>query len=286
MPPKKRDELKAGVFVIVALALALFVILWLGAGEFFRTAGQEVPFFISETAPGAGVAEGSSIQIGGQEVGQIDSVEYRPDLGRTFYVGRLNRKDITIYADAEATASSSGLVGAAAIAIVSRGSVAAGPADFDHPVEIVGGMAQAIDNLTAVTAVLRQELDAENPESALAQIHGILDSGNKAVQRLAHETDSEIEGSLMWKIRARMDELGVLLPNINKAVESLGGLLSGGEEMFRRVNAGEGTLGAFLNDARLYKNILESVEELRLMLEDLRGAISSWKASGIPLKLK
>ena len=42
MPQTKHDELKAGLFVIIALAVTLGVILWLGAGDAFRTAGQEV----------------------------------------------------------------------------------------------------------------------------------------------------------------------------------------------------------------------------------------------------
>jgi len=293
MPKPKRDELKAGIFVVVALAITVAVILWLSAGEVFRTSGQKVVFYIPEDVVGAGIDKGSSIEIGGVEVGRIIDLEYRPDLGRSLYTGRLNTKEIAIHADGKAIASNDGIVGGATVAIVSRGSADAALADEDHPLEITGGVGQAISNLSASTASLRDMLDGDNPESARSQVHTILGwlevtSGNLAAisEHLAAETDAQLAGSLLSKFHSRMDEIGQFTPALIASAERLTGMLTGASEIIARLNAGEGTLGSLLNDPRLYEGMLDSVAEMGMLLEDIRKALSGWKAAGVPLKLK
>lgn len=297
MPQTKHDELKAGLFVIIALGVTLGVILWLGAGDAFRTAGQEVVFYIPEDALDAGVDKGSSIEIAGDEVGRITDVEYRPDLGRTFYTGRLNTKEITIYADGRAIASSDGLVGGASVAIVSRGTAGAALADADHAIRITGGMGETINDLSASAATLREMLDVEldiaNPRSLRAEIHSILGwlkvtSTNMAAmsENLLAETDVAREQSLMYKLHGSLDGVNQVMPRLNDAVEGMASLLARLDDMVARLNAGEGTLGALLNDARAYRSLLDSIDQMQLMLQDMREAINVWKATGVPLRLR
>ena len=297
MPQTKHDELKAGLFVIIALAVTLGVILWLGAGDAFRTAGQEVVFYIPEDALAAGIAKGSSIEIAGDEVGRIIDVEYHPDLGRTLYTGRLNTKEITIHADGTAIASSEGLVGGASVAIVSRGTAGAPLADADHAIRITGGMEEAINDLSASAATLREmldvELDATNPESLRMQVHSILGSlevtsANMAAmsKNLLAETDATREQSLVYKLHDTLDGVNQVMPRLQDAVEGMANLLARLNVMVAGLNAGEGTLGALLHDARAYRSLLDSLDEMQLMLQDVREAINVWKTTGVPLRLR
>ncbi len=296
MPKPKRDELKAGICVLAALAILLGVIIWLGAGEIFGSQGQDVVFYIPLGSPGAGVGEGAAIAIGGAEVGQITSVEFRPDLGKTLYRGKINRKDVVIHADGSVIAVS-GLVGGGALAVISTGTEDAPLADEDNPVRIAGGMEQAMANLTDSTRMIKEtlerELDAEDSESVLGRAHGIMtgletSAENVAVitANIALETDREIADSLVSQLHVRMEEAGGLVRQLDLVGGQIESLLSTGQEMVGKINQGEGTLGALLNDARLYKGLLDSIDEMGLLLEDVRAIMEQWKESGVPLNLK
>ncbi len=53
-----------------------------------------------------------------------------------------------------------------------------------------------------------------------------------------------------------------------------------------KANSGDGTASRLLNDGRLYENLLDSSQELRLALEHMRKLIAESRDNGIPLKLK
>lgn len=53
-----------------------------------------------------------------------------------------------------------------------------------------------------------------------------------------------------------------------------------------KVNSGEGTVARFINDGRLYENLLESTEQLHMLIEELKLFVQTSQEKGFPIKLK
>jgi ABC-type transporter Mla subunit MlaD len=56
--------------------------------------------------------------------------------------------------------------------------------------------------------------------------------------------------------------------------------------ILEKINSGEGTAGMLVNDGRLYENLLENTEQLKMLLEDLKAFVKESSDKGVPIKLK
>lgn len=55
--------------------------------------------------------------------------------------------------------------------------------------------------------------------------------------------------------------------------------------LIEKINAGDGTAGMLVNDARLYENLVENTEQLQVLIEDIRNFVAEYRAGGIKVKL-
>lgn len=187
MPAKEHSELKAGLFVIVGIAVLLAVILWLGAVDVFAPTPHEAVFFIKESAGSVGLKVGSVIRVNDMEVGKIVDIRLDEAGGRTLYFAEINNPDVELRRDGKARVPG-GLVGDMPLVITSRGTPGKGPADRDHPIEISGVLQQTISNIEALTGQLKQ-LVAVNRDNVseimdnFAQVSANLKSASKEIRR-------------------------------------------------------------------------------------------------------
>ena len=72
---------------------------------------------------------------------------------------------------------------------------------------------------------------------------------------------------------------------MNDAAERIDSMLAELQGILSKVNSGEGTAGRLLNDGKLYENLLDSSEELRLTLEQLKFLVAEINEKGIKVKL-
>ncbi|OHB57626.1 MAG: hypothetical protein A2173_10380 [Planctomycetes bacterium RBG_13_44_8b] len=56
--------------------------------------------------------------------------------------------------------------------------------------------------------------------------------------------------------------------------------------ILEKVNSGDGTIAMLVNDGKLYENLLESAEQIQLLLEELKSFVAKSKDKGVPIKLK
>ena len=54
--------------------------------------------------------------------------------------------------------------------------------------------------------------------------------------------------------------------------------------LLSKINSGDGTAAKLLNDAELYENLLDSSEELKLALEQLKEFATETKDKGLNIK--
>ena len=296
MAQDKRDELKAGLFIIGVLALLVGIILWLGLAGLFATKGQEVAFYLPDSSPGAGISKGSAVVIAGQKIGMVHTVNFDPENHRTLYVARLISKDIKVYANGEAQAASA-LVGDAQVAITNRGTPEAPLADSQNPILVTGGIQQTVNDMAATVQALRkateEELDRDDPTSLLSEIHTITDNLGKATGDLAvitaairEEVDRDNPDSFLAKGHGVMDGVVELTPKVNAIADDLTALLAELMAVVDKINSGEGSIGAMVNDPALYKNLVSSAKQMELLISEMRDALELWKTKGIPMQLK
>ena len=56
--------------------------------------------------------------------------------------------------------------------------------------------------------------------------------------------------------------------------------------ILEKINTGRGTAARFVNDGRLYENLLENTQQMEVLLEQLTSFITESRDKGLPLKLK
>ena len=56
--------------------------------------------------------------------------------------------------------------------------------------------------------------------------------------------------------------------------------------VLEKINEDEGSAGKFVNDGRLYENLVENTQQIQLLLEELEVFIAKANEKGLPIKLK
>lgn len=181
MASKSRHEALAGLFVLLGLATALGVVLWLGGASLFAKP-HGYAFFYSDVAAGTtDLKEGNPVKVGGLTVGRIVELRFQPGQKRTLYIAQLDRTDVYLYANG-ASRIVAQLVGDTVLAVTATGDPNSPPADMEHPIPITGGLSEMMDsaqqilkNVEQTTANLRDEMDPNRTGSLLASVKQELD---------------------------------------------------------------------------------------------------------------
>jgi len=123
----------------------------------------------------------------------------------------------------------------------------------------------------------------ENLKKSLANLAEVSQQAKQTIQQ-AERTIEEFQkfavagtGTLQ-NADAGIDKLVVAMMDtseeVNRAVSQLRLILE-------KVNTGQGTVARLVNDGRLYENILESTEQLQVLLQELKSLINEVKENGL-----
>jgi len=217
MPKRRRSELAAGLFVIATLAVALCVVLWLGAADVFRPARARAFFYTDEQDGSTGLGLGKLAQINDKQIGKIVAIRYLPAERRTLYQVEIDEKGLEIRSDAIARVISP-MIGESRLVITSRGTAGRPPADEKNAVHITGGLEGAIDQLAEaaqkVNSFLGAELDRSKSGAFLAKAHRIADNLDATTTLLAKlmanfkpETEPGNEKSMFVQVRGTIADI-------------------------------------------------------------------------------
>ena len=212
MAQKQRNELAAGIFVLLSIALILGVVLWLGAANYFQDVRGKAVFYAYTDVGRLGLDKGGDVYVGDVKIGTISAitddivpppatfkskheeakwpkdVQGRPaPRHRTLYHVTITAEGYEIYANAQAGLSA-GLLGGSSMKIMFLGTPDAGPAGVRTPIPLAGGLPQAMDALAA-------QFDEDNPTSLLSQVKvtvGSLQIAAKEIAAIAKELRPEL----------------------------------------------------------------------------------------------
>jgi len=216
MPRKRHSEFAAGLFVIITIALATGVVLWLGVADIFKPTAQRAYFFVPESFGDVNLKEGNPVRIAGKEIGSIVEIRLAPQRGGTLFVAEIRRDDVKVHLDGRAHVAT-GLVGEGSLVITSRGTKGEPLADEKHPVRVVGGLDRAMQDIASAAEVIKNELNATRDDAVLAKIHTIVDKLKSAAGDMAAaaagirpQFDINYDASALAKVHKSIDDINVV----------------------------------------------------------------------------
>ena len=81
----------------------------------------------------------------------------------------------------------------------------------------------------------------------------------------------------------RMEEVVVAMVGTS---EKMSEVMTQLHQILEKVNNGDGAVARVINDGRLYEDLLENSQQLKMVLEDLQVFVAESREKGVPIKLK
>ena len=153
--------------------------------------------------------------------------------------------------------------------------------------ETANQIAQAIDNMEEFTATLRRLVDeqsdqflgiAEDVRTSTSEISTVLETARSSLERVDALLASGDLDSILVNTRTITAELRGVSADISSASQGLSGTLTLADSTFlslnritTRVERAEGSLGRLISDTLLASQTESLIEELNLLMEDIRA---------------
>jgi phospholipid/cholesterol/gamma-HCH transport system substrate-binding protein len=288
---KRRDEVLVGVFIIVAVAIGLLGTLWLVRGGL----SSGYPLYV-KFAWGQNLKPGQPVLLAGVNVGGVRDVKLRDD-GYLDVILRVN-DDVKVPKNSFASVKPIGIFGDAAVALTPKGpsrvsyapndTVPVGPSDTD-----IQAIMNRVDSIGAtvqlMTKTLNQELIASggfkdmrktlanaaelsaNASRLSVQLNAIAAEQNRnltatmaSFRRAASAVDSAQIDSTLKNFRTSSASLTRIASNLDSTTKKVNSLVGG-------IERGEGTVGKFMKDTLLYRDLRGLVTQADSVLADLKA---------------
>ena len=139
--------------------------------------------------------------------------------------------------------------------------------------------AQMREDLRASLANIRTATDSAN------RISANLEQFTQKLEQLSSETSQTIttaEGT----IRKTEGHIEQLAKQANERMLQLAQLLEQFQSITAKIDQGHGTAGQFINDPRLYENLVDTSRQLNLAVTDLSRLVQQWEQEGVSLRLR
>jgi phospholipid/cholesterol/gamma-HCH transport system substrate-binding protein len=286
---RDRSTIKAGIFVVVAMAILVVATLWV-AGLHFGGAKQEYDVLMGTAA---GVREGDQVRVSGMEVGRVQAVELRPGEEWPVVFRVALREGIPLTQSASARLTSDGLLGAPYLEIdpgppgepllppdsTITGSHGTGASEaFAALGDLSVQASVTLDEMTVLLQSLSERtgpllerfellLSDENLDSLSASLAGMRDT-------------MEASGPRLSALLTRLDELAQQLQSGVEGLPDLTGEIQGLVTDMRTALGPEGErLATVLDSAASGMSSMQMNRgELEAMVKDLRLATANLRA--------
>lgn len=259
---ERQLQLKVGIFVLAGIALTMTGILVLGGKQNFFT---PVNHYLSHFEKVDGLVTGAKVALGGLQIGSVSHVTFdskNRDMKVEFSVDReysqFVRKDSTVQMVTQ------GVLGDKYLSITA-GDPAQPP--IPNGGEIAQGTSKDISQILSSSEHLMQRIT--DATDHLEHILGAFNKGNRADQFF--QGMAETSKNLSSLSNRLNDELSNA--RIKSAMNHLDSIL-------RKIDNGQGSMGAFINDPGLYddaKALVGQVNRNRIMRNLIRSTIKENK---------
>jgi phospholipid/cholesterol/gamma-HCH transport system substrate-binding protein len=300
-------EVKIGLMVIITLATSVWGFNFLKGVNLFSS--HEYYHVLYPHTSGLEVS--APVVANGYKVGSVASIEYLGDRGGLILVKfRVWEKSLRIPADTKAHISTPGFLSSKVIdlrigelnALAQPGDTLDGSMEEDLSAQVnnvvkplkdkAERLISNIDSLIVPLQVVLSEGGVENLRRSFERIPQIIRNIEHAtlmVDTLVTTQQSRISkiigniDAISTNFRDNNDKLSALIQNFSSISDSLkeanlkqlfiqaNETLNSMNHIMKTIEAGEGTLGALVNDKSLYNSLDSSAAELRNLLEDVKS---------------
>ncbi|MDH4163356.1 MAG: MlaD family protein [Nitrospirota bacterium] len=271
---KLSAEAKVGLLVIVGSLILLYMTVAVGKYEFGAKKGYVVTAVFDSVS---GLDSKAAVRMAGVQIGTVEAVELEDSRAKlTLRV----LPGVKILRGSEAAVKTMGLLGDKYVDIVpphangksgersgiyqdsERIEATASPSDAD---QLISKLSSIADDIKKVTGSLSQVFGTQRGEQSMEDIlhdlrqttanikefsYALRSDGGELVMRL-----NELAQNLNGVVDDNRDNLKVTLENIKEASKSAEMALASIDNVTKRIDRGEGTLGKLVTDDSMYNNI-------------------------------
>ncbi len=283
MPRSFTTELKVGAFVLACSALVV-------AGYALTYDGlraDESSYRVSLVVPSAdGLWDGTPVRIAGVDVGAIEGIEVDGNRARlTLEI----RSEYALPTDSVAALRSSGMLGDRYVGLDlgtaetripdgGRLELGAEPGDFD---EITRQVEDISEDVKAITAVMREMIEDErnqdHVEATLANVEAISEQLRLLAEANRRDVDAIVDSvrrltanletfsvDATHDVDEELDKLKVATDRLDRALEDV-------ESITTKIDDGQGTIGALVNDRATIDALNDTIENANAVIESFSG---------------
>jgi phospholipid/cholesterol/gamma-HCH transport system substrate-binding protein len=144
--------------------------------------------------------------------------------------------------------------------------------------ELIKGLSKLVENTNEVVG------SAENKANIKESLANITAASKQAVDMMKQIQDAAATAkTTVQNTDVRIEQLS---KSLVEASDRLSEVLKHVDSIIEKMDGGEGTAGKFINDGRLYEQLLEDSRQLDLVLKDLKAFVEQSKEKGLPIKIK
>ncbi len=284
-------EVKTGLLAVIAIALLIFGYSFLKGNNLLNN--DRTYYAIYDNVEG--LSQGSNVTINGLVVGKVLSIDFadsRGDLLVTFNV----QNDFQFSKNSKAQIYGGGLIGGKNLSIVpdyERGDVAESGDTLQGTID--EGIFELVnERLTPLQAKVEEVINST--DSVLVGVSDVLDKKTRKNLRETIEQISQTAANFnqasnsLNKLLADNDQkltrtftnLDEMSANFNKVSDSLSkvdvnalvtrmeSVLADFESISSKIENGEGTLGQFINDDKMYNNLERATKQMEELMQDIK----------------
>jgi phospholipid/cholesterol/gamma-HCH transport system substrate-binding protein len=296
-------EIKVALFVILIAVMFIFGMNFLKGKGFFDNNSTYYAVFDQVN----GMYKSDPIVVNGFQIGkmgELSLIDEGPNAGK-INAQMIIAKDIKIPKKSVAVLFSADLLGEMNIKLIYPEGVSEFHANGDTiSTSIEGSMFESLSGeLTPITEKLGTTMDninrlfdfeTENQETlnyTLKSINDVLTTYNQTGQILNERLDGQMESidallknveSLTKTLKGNEENIDEILTNfknlsaslnkldLEKTLHNVNGTVSSLQTTIEKMNSTDNTLGALLNERKMYDNLEKSTESLNVLLNDVR----------------
>ncbi len=288
---KLSREIKTGIIVIGGILLFVLGFTYLKSSPIFDSSKT---FYAIYDHVG-GLQVGTQVTINGFSVGSVNNIEFYDDSGKLLVTFSVD-DSFEFSQNSNAQLFDTGIIGGKGIQII--------PVFDGAPMAKSGDTLQS-NTRPGITELVQQKLTplqlkvegaVSHADSLLININEVLDTNTKQSLResiqglngmvqdfqesartlnsLLADNKGQLDSSItnINKVTSNFAQLSDSLTDagVAQTVKNLEATLKNLNEVLAKIERGEGSLGKFMNDDALYKNLTEASRELDLLLQDFR----------------
>lgn len=287
---KVSKEIKTALLVIASVALLFWGYNFLNGSNVFSS--HRTYYVTYDNVEGLAVS--APVTVGGFKIGKVNNISLIE--GQKIKVELQIDSPMDIFRGSKAAIYSSGVLGGKQIALelnteskellpsgeILEPKVQAGFIDGlgDTAAPLMQKFDSLLLNVNKLVAALNNTLDASTQQSIKQTISGLSQTLEHTSQ-LTLKLDALIAGNQL-KISSMVDDFNATSKNLNKIssdlsetdfkalVSKFDNSAASLQNLLAELQSGEGTMGKFLKDEAVYKNLEKASREMALLIEDLK----------------